>query len=135
MLFLVINISRAIANVAWVTLAVIIFIILYRLLLRKLKKGRLEKGRYITFHPIDPDPAHGNIQLFYEAEEALELKVTIFSVDHATTHEITDQMLKKGGNIVSLDTTQFDDGMYFIEAKTPYQKLSKRIEIINNTGN
>ncbi|MGM0478920.1 MAG: hypothetical protein ACQERC_06825 [Bacteroidota bacterium] len=134
MLFLVINISRAIANVAWVTLAIIIFIVLYRLLLRKLKKGRIEKGRYITFHPIDPDPAHGKIQLYFEAEEAIELQVTIYSIDRATTNEITDQVLKKGGNIVSLDTMQFDDGMYFIEAKTPYQKLSKRIEIKNSTG-
>lgn len=132
MMLLVINLSRLIANIAWGILIIIVFIILYRLLLRRLKRKRPITENYFTLHPIEDDPAQGKIQLFFELNSEMPLKLSIYPInDEESKKELIHKTFNSGSHIEILDTTKFPNGHYFIEAQTDYQKTSKRFEIKN----
>lgn len=131
MFLLVINISRLIANIAWFTLAVIVFVILYRLLLKRLRKKRPSTEHFIVLHPVEPDPVKGEIQLFFESKVQLPISFTIYPIDESSRTRIAEAEYKKGGHVVMLDSTRFKNGLYFLEVTTPHQKISRRFEIKN----
>ena len=117
--------------IAWTTFSIIIFIILYRLLLKKFKEGRLNRENYFILHPIENEPAKGTIQIFIEMHFPKEIEITIFSIDKGIHKVIEKKEYQKGGNIIQVDTTQFENGMYFYQAKSELQKTRKKFEILN----
>ena len=131
MLLLVINLSRMIANIAWATLIIIVLIILYRLLLKRLKRSRPSQENYIVLHPIEHNPASGTIQIFFEQKLPKKAKVSIYNTEETVSEIIEEKEFGAGGNVISIDTTKFQNGSYFLEVKTEFQKSSKLFEIKN----
>lgn len=131
MILLVIDIQQTIANIAWISLLIIVFFIAYRILMRRLKRGRIEKELYLVLHPIEKDPARGIVPVFIEMNTPMEVEISIFSTDRDFHKVIEQKTYKKGGNIVQIDTEQLENGFYFYQAKTNNQKTRKRIEIRN----
>lgn len=124
--------KESITVVLWITLALlIVFIIVYRFLLVRFKRGRMEKELYFVMHPIEKVPASGTVQIFIEMHSAKDIEVSLFSMDKTFHKVITNKSCKKGGNIIQLDTTQFQNGFYFYQAETDNQKARKRMEIRN----
>ena len=132
MYLLAINLSRLIANTAWITLIIIVCIILYRLLLRKLKSGRPSEENYLVLHPIEKETATGKIQVFFEQPKAKSVSISIYSEDESIQKTLIEKEFPAGGNVINIDTTKFPNGTYFLEAKTDYQKTSKVIQITND---
>tara|TARA_B100000508_G_scaffold118450_1_gene98647 strand:+ start:162735 stop:163100 length:366 start_codon:yes stop_codon:yes gene_type:complete len=120
-----------IANVAWMFLIILVFIILYRLLLKRLKRKRPTTENYLTLHPVEPNPANGELQFFFEQNTPKNVRISIYDINGNNEVEIANAEFKKGGNIFTVDTTKFENGEYFIELKTDFQKTSKRFEIKN----
>lgn len=131
MMLLVIDIQQSIANVAWITLFILLFLIGYRILVRRMKRNQLEKKLYLILHPIEKDPAVGVVPIFIEMNTPMEVEVSIFSMDNATHKIIEHKTYKRGGNIIQFDTRDFENGFYFYQAKSDNQKTRKRIEIRN----
>lgn len=131
MFLLVINISRMIANIAWAVLIIIVFIILYQLLLKRLKRTRPSEENYLILHPIEENPASGKIQVFFEQKQPKMVNISIYSPDGTVKKTIEEKEFGSGGNVISIDTTEFENGEYFLETKTEFQKTSKRFEIKN----
>lgn len=131
MFLLVINLSRMIANIAWVSIVIIVFIILYKLLLKRLKRGRPSEENFLTLHPIEQNPASGTIQVFFEQKLPKKVKISIYNVDGSIDKTIEEKEFSAGGNVISLDTTEFENGNYYLETKTEFQKTSKLFEIKN----
>ncbi|RFC53727.1 T9SS type A sorting domain-containing protein [Brumimicrobium aurantiacum] len=130
-MLLVIDIQQTIVNIAWITLFVLIVLIIYRLVMKRLKKGRIEKELYLILHPIEKDPASGTVPIFMEMNSPKEVEVSIFPIDNSFEKVLEKKEYKKGGNIIQFDTTQFENGFYFYQAKSENQKTKKRIEIRN----
>lgn len=123
---------ESIIMVLWITLALlIVFIIVYRFLLKRFKRGRIEKELYFVMHPIEKSPASGTVQIFIEMHNIKEVEISIFSMDRTFHKVISKENCKKGGNIIQLDTTLYQNGFYFYQAETENQKARKRIEIRN----
>ncbi|RYM33535.1 hypothetical protein ERX46_11390 [Brumimicrobium glaciale] len=131
MVLLVIDIKQAIANIAWITLFISLFLIAYRILVRRMKSGQIEKKLYLTLHPIEKDPALGVVPIFMEMNTPMNVEVSVFSTDDSIHKVIEHKTYKKGGNIIQFDTRNFENGFYFYQAKTENQKTRKLIEIRN----
>lgn len=131
MVFLAINLSRMIANFAWGSLILVILIILYRLLIRHMKKGRITTEGYLTLHSLEHDPASGEVKFYLELSNDMPVKLRIYNEVNTMEKIIKDEILTKGGNIIPFDTTQLENGTYFYEARTDVQKTSKKFEIKN----
>lgn len=131
MMLLVIDIQQSIANVAWITFFILIFLIGYRIVVRRMKRGQIEKELYLILHPIEKDPAVGVVPIFMEMNTPMDVEISIFSTDDTIHKVIEEKTYKKGGNIIQLDTRQFENGFYFYQAKSDNQKTRKRIEIRN----
>lgn len=131
MMLLVIDIQQSIANVAWITFFILIFLIGYRIVVRRMKRGQIEKELYLILHPIEKDPAVGVVPIFMEMNTPMDVEISIFSTDDTIHKVIEEKTYKKGGNIIQLDTREFENGFYFYQAKSDNQKTRKRIEIRN----
>jgi hypothetical protein len=130
-MLLVIDIKQTIANIAWITLFILIFLIIYRIVMRRLKRGQIEKKLYLILHPIEKDPAVGVVPIFMEMNTPMNVEISIFSTDNTVKKVIEHKTYNKGGNIIQLDTRNFENGFYFYQAKSENQKTKKRIEIKN----
>lgn len=131
MFLLVINLSRMIANIAWATLIIIILIVLYRLLLRRLKRSRPSQENFLKLHSIEQNPASGTIQIFFDQELPKLVKISIYDTEEKVSDILAQKEFKAGGNIFSIDTTKYPNGNYYLELKTEFQKSSKLFEIKN----
>lgn len=131
MFLLVINLSRMIANIAWAILIIIILIVLYQLLLRRLKRDRPSQENYLTLHAIEQNPASGTIQIFFEQELPKQVRISIYDTQETINDVIDEKEYDAGGNVISIDTTKYPNGEYYLELKTDFQKSSKLFEIKN----
>ena len=131
MMLLVIDIQQTIANIAWITLLILLFLIGYRILVGRMKRGQIEKKLYLTLHPIEMDPAVGVVPIFMEMSTPMDVQLSVFSTDDTVNKVIEKKTFKKGGNVIQFDTRNFENGFYFYQAKTENQKTRKLIEIRN----
>jgi hypothetical protein len=131
MTLLVIDIKQAVANVAWITFFILIFLIIYRIIMRRMKNGQIEKKLYLILHPIEKDPALGIVPIFMEMNTSMIVELSVFATNDSVNKVIEHKTFNKGGNIVQFDTRKFENGFYFYQAKTDNQKTRKLIEIKN----
>lgn len=131
MVFLAINLSRTIANFAWGSLILIVLIILYRLLIRRMKKGRMTPEGFLVLHSLEHDPASGEVKFYMELSKDMQVKLRVYDNANTMQRIVKDEMFTKGGNIIPFDTTQLENGTYYYEAQTDVQKTSKKFEIKN----
>lgn len=120
-----------IANLAWGSLILIVLIILYRLLIRRMKKGRMTPEGFLVLHSLENDPASGEVKFYMELNNDMHVKLTIYDAANTMQKVIKDEPLTKGGNIIPFDTAQLENGTYYYEAKTDEQKTSKKFVVKN----
>lgn len=130
--FLVIDLPRMIINITWVTLTVIMAIILYRLLLRKLKKSVMDNTNFVVLHRCEKEPAFGDIQLYFTAQNPGKAVFQLYEKNGDKTWTLFEGDFKSGNTIINFDTRTVDDGWYYYEVKTENQKTFKLLEIKNN---
>lgn len=120
-----------IANFAWGSLILIVLIILYRLLIRRMKKGRMSPEGFLVLHSLEHEPASGEVKFYLELSNDMQVKLRIYDNANTIQRIVKDEMLTKGGNIIPFDTKQLENGTYYYEAQTDVQKTSKKFEIRN----
>ena len=119
-MLLVIDIQGNIAIFLWATLVMLVIFIAYKMLVKRMKQGQLEK-----------DPAMGIVPIYFEMHTPMNVEISIFSTDNQVNKVIENKTFKRGGNIIQLDTREFQNGFYFYQAKSDNQKTRKRLEIRN----
>jgi hypothetical protein len=130
--FLVIDLPRVIVNITWVTLAVVIAIILYKLLLRKLGQSKMDNTSFVVLHRSEKEPAFGDVQLYFTAEKPGKCVFRMYEKSGLNEWVLFEGDFKEGNTIVNFDTTTVPNGWYYYEVKTPLQKTYKLLEIKNN---
>jgi hypothetical protein len=128
---LVIDLPKVILNVAWGTLLVIIAIILYRLLLRRMKRDVMDNSGFVVLHRSEKEPAWGAIQLYFTSEKPGKGIFRLYAKGGQAEWVLFDGEFKPGNTIVNFDTTKVPNGWYYYEVKTENQKTYKLLEIKN----
>jgi hypothetical protein len=130
-LLLVIDLPRLILNITWVSLFFVIFIIAYRLLLRRMKKDQIDNSQYITLYPVEKSPASGNIQFYFTSDHPIELTFRLYDKENTQEILLFKGEANKGNTIIDFDTTTLPNGFYYYEIKTENQKTFKLLEVKN----
>lgn len=128
---LVVDVIKVMQVIGWVSLALIVFFIFYRMLLQRFKRSTMLADNYVRLHPFDGEKASGEIQFFFTADEEKQVRFIIYDKHLKQEVVLKDELVKKGGHVVNFDSTKLPNGIYFYEIKTPNQKTSKVLEIAN----
>lgn len=116
----------------WITFGVLVFIIVYRLVLRYMKKDIVDLSSFIVLHPLEVNPAKGEVEFYFTMEEDQEVNFSVFDKDGNLVKEFFNERKKAGPHIIAFDTTAVKDGKYSFNVKTDKQHTMKFFEIQNN---
>jgi len=130
-MFLVIDVARIIVNVGWFSMLIIVFVILYRLYLKKIKSTQVNPNDFVELSPIEKVPAKGEIQFYFTMKHPQKVTLKMYSQKGDFREILCDEEKKTGSHVISYDTTQLIDGWYFYELITPKQKSTKMMEVKN----
>lgn len=130
-MFLSLDIARIITNIGWGTLVIIVFIILYRLLIRKMKKGVVDQKKFAELSSTDDSKKSGEFQFFIKLSEPKKVLFRVYGKSSDFEKVIVDKELAKGGHVIKFDSTEVPNGFYYYELKTDNQKITKLIEVNN----
>ena len=132
-MILAINVVRVITILGWFSLAILIFVILYRRYLKSVNKSTINNDDYVKINNFDGDFIQGMIQFQLVVPSKQVVKLRLFDRNNEeNTKLICDQELKKGNHIFNFDTKTLDDGFYFYELLSNQQKITKLVQIKNN---
>ena len=120
-----------ISAILLVSLLFLIGIILYRLLLRKLSKGRIKNENYCTLYSLDKNPASGEIAFYFVSPFKIPIEFSIWEGDIKVL-ELRNEEFSEGGHIIHFDTKNLKNGNYLFGLITSEQKTVKRFRIENN---
>lgn len=116
----------------WITFGVLILVIIYRLVLRRMKRDIPDLSSFIILHPLEVEVAKGEIEFYYTMEEDQEVNFSVFDKDGNLVKEFHNEMRKAGPHIIKFDTNSVADGKYSFNVKTDKQHTMKFFEIQNN---
>ena len=131
MFLLIGSIRHTLLTIAWLALITLVFAIVYKLILKRLKKNQIQKEHYLVLHAIDKNPASGIVSIFIEMQTELEVEISLISADQEVQKVIEHKTYSKGGNVIQFDSREFENGVYFYQAKSHNQKTKKYLEIQN----
>lgn len=130
-MFLVIDVARIIVNIGWLSMLIIVFVILYRLYLKKIKSKQVDPNVFVELSPIEKVPAKGEIQFYFTMKQPQKVTLKLYSQKGNFSEILCDEEKKPGSHVISFDTTQVEDGWYFYELITVKQKSTKMMEVKN----
>ncbi len=114
-----------------ITLFIVIGIILYRLLLRRLSKGKVDMDTFCTLYSLEKNPVSGEVEFYFVSPDMIKVEFSIWKENDKIV-ELKNDYFKKGGHIVRFDSTTLPNGEYFFGLVTSKQRTIKRFKIQNN---
>jgi hypothetical protein len=114
-----------------ITLFIVIGIILYRSLLRRLSKGKVDMDSFCTLYSLEKNPISGEVEFYFVSPDMIKVEFSIWK-ENDKIIELKNDYFKKGGHIVRFDSTSIPDGEYFFGLVTSKQRTIKRFKIQNN---
>ncbi len=115
----------------FISLFIIVAIILYRLLLRKLSKGKIDMDSFCTLYSLEKNPVSGEVEFYFVSPDMIKVEFSIWK-ENEKVFELKNDYFKKGGHIVRFESTSIPDGEYFFGIVTSNQRTVKRFKIQNN---
>lgn len=131
MMILGITAMEVVVKVMTLTLSLLILVIAYKKFLAYLGKGNISLKDYCVLNSLEIEPAKGKVQFYFTSREIRPVKLQILDKEHNLVKEIFDAECYAEGNIVSFDTTELQNGVYFYSLITPNQKTVKRMTVEN----
>ena len=120
-----------ISAILLVSFLLLLGVILYRLLLRKLSKGRIKNENYCTLYSLDKNPASGEVYFYFVSPYKIAIEFSIWEGDIRIL-ELRNEEFSEGGHIIHFDTKNLKNGNYLFGLITSEQKTVKRFRIENN---
>jgi hypothetical protein len=118
-------------NFLFITLFIILGIVLYRLLLKRLSKGKVDMDSFCTLYSLERNPVSGEVEFYFVSPDMIKVEFSIWS-ENEKVQELKNDYFKKGGHIVRFDSTSLPNGEYFFGLVTSKQRTIKRFKIQNN---
>jgi hypothetical protein len=115
----------------FITLFIIVGIILYRLLLKKLSKGKIDMDSFCTLYSLEKNPVSGEVEFYFVSPDMIKVEFSIWRENEKVV-ELKNDYFKKGGHIIRFDSLTVPNGEYFFGIVTSKQRTIKRFEILNN---
>ncbi len=122
---------QVVYGVLYTSLGLLVVIVLYRLLLKRLSRGAIDQKNYCELHSLEVNPGKGELPFYFISGEARRVRLTLLDAKMNFLQEIASLDCKVGGNIVRFDSTKIPDGNYFYCLETDNQKVMKKMSVKN----
>jgi hypothetical protein len=120
-----------IVDFLFISLLIVLGIVLYRLLLRRLSKGKVDMESFCTLYSLEKNPVSGTVEFYFVAPDMIKVEFSIWR-DNEKILELSNDYFKKGGHIIRFDTKEISNGEYFFGIVTSSQRTIKRFRIEND---
>lgn len=127
-----VSIVNVALGVLFVSLSALILIIAYRQLLKYMGKGTPPKEDYCVLHPLEEQPASGEVTFYFTSESKKEFTLQLLNMNNEPVAEVATGICKVGGNILRFDTSNISNGEYYYQLKTDNQKTAKKMALKNS---
>ena len=113
-------------SILYITLFILLMIIAYRLLIRKLSKGRVRLEDFCTLYSTETYEVKGEV----ECPKPINVQFCIWSNDEIVV-ELANKEFDSGGHILRYDSSQLENGGYTFGLVTEKQKTVKKFGVKN----
>ena len=117
-------------DILFYALIILFLIIMYRLLIKRLSRGRHRQELFCILYPLDINPSSGEIPFYFTTEIAKSVKLSIEN-DEKMLIELANETFDVGGHIIRFDSTILPNGLYCYCLRTDNQETKKKFRINN----
>jgi len=114
-----------------VTITIIIAFLAYSKILKNMRKGELNLGKYCVLYSLEKNQQTGELEFYFTNEETKHVTFEILAENNEVLETLADQEYKAGGHIVRYDSMRLKNGVYFYQLKTDNQKTAKKMIVEN----
>ena len=125
------SVVRIVLGVLYASIAIIIAIILYKRLLRRMTKDNPDQELYCELSGLEKDPASGELEFYFTSNDSKFVTFEILNEDYSTIDTVAAAEYNPGQHIVRYDSTKLKNGSYFYQLKTSNQQTIKKMTILN----
>jgi len=120
-----------IVDFLFISLLIVLAIVLYRLLLRKLSKGKVDMDSFCTLYSLEKNPVSDEVEFYFVSPDMIKVEFAIWR-DNEKVLELRNDYFKKGGHIIRFDSKTLPNSQYFVGLITSSQRIIKRFNIENS---
>lgn len=114
-----------------ISLVIIILVILYKLLLRYLSKGRVKNEDFCTLYSLEETKPTGITEFYFviQNETPIFIKFQILDSKWNLVETLREEEYSKGGHIIRYNMDDLSAGTYYYGIKTENQETFKKFNI------
>ena len=120
--------SYLLASIIGIT-AVSMLVLAYRMILKRLQKGEINQVDYAKLYELEKSPVSGEVEFYFTIEIPKTIKFSILDEKLVELLVLKEAEMKSGGHIISFDSSQLANGIYFYCLETDNQKTLKKMRI------
>lgn len=117
-------------SILYITLFILLIIIAYRFLIRRLSNDRIRLEEFCTLYSTETYEVKGEVEFYFQCPEAIDVHFCIWSNDKIVV-ELANKEFDSGGHILRYDTRQLENGGYTFGLVTKKQKTIKKFGVKN----
>ena len=117
-------------SILYITLFILLIIIAYRFLIRRLSKDRVRLEEFCTLYSTETYEVNGEVEFYFQCPEPVEVHFCIWSNDNVVA-ELANKEFDSGGHILRYDTNKLENGGYTFGLVTKKQKTIKKFGVKN----
>jgi|TARA_B100001063_G_scaffold167753_1_gene156798 hypothetical protein len=117
-------------SILYITLIILLIIIAYRFLIRRLSNDRVRLEEFCTLYSTETYEVKGEVEFYFQCPEAIDVHFCIWSNDKIVV-ELANKEFDSGGHILRYDTRQLENGGYTFGLVTKKQKTIKKFGVKN----
>ena len=117
-------------SILYITLFILLIIIAYRFLIRRLSNDRVRLEEFCTLYSTETYEVNGAVEFYFQCPETIEVHFCIWSNDKIVV-ELANKEFDSGGHILRYDTKQLENGGYTFGLVTEKQKTIKKFGVKN----
>jgi hypothetical protein len=122
--------TQKLIEILFITFGILMIIVIYRLVLRRLSKGRVIHSDFCTLYSLEKNPVAETIEFYFTTPVAQHIRFCIWNQNDECI-ELKNEEMAEGGHIVRFDTRTLENGIYTFGIITDQQKTIKKFEIRN----
>ena len=122
--------TQKLIEILFITFGILMIIVIYRLVLRRLSKGRVIHSDFCTLYSLEKNPVNDTVEFYFTTPVSQHIRFCIWK-ENEEFIELKNEDVPKGGHIIRFDSRTLENGLYTFGLVTKKQKTIKKFEIRN----
>ena len=119
--------TKTLLGILFASISILLLVIAYRAILRRLGKGQLIKEDYGVLYGLENTTVSGEVEFYFTIERPKNMIFCILDNEMKEVSIVTEKDFSSGGHIVRFNTEVLENGNYFYCLRSGNQKTMKRM--------